>query len=404
MLFKIAWRNIWRNRYRSLVVLGSIVVGIWALISALGFMNGFIVNYMADIINHDVSNVQIHHPDFKTDLELKYHIENGLEKAREIGEWDGVEAVTTRILVNGMISSPRKASGVQIRGVDLVNEASVTRLDSLIGEGTYFEGISRNPILIGRKLAEELGVKVRSKVVLTFTDSHQNLTSAAFRVAGIVHSASLNLSQGYAFVMQEDLDRLLDMGGEVHEIAVLTESQFDESQLVARYREIFPDDLAETWKEIAPELAIMQDMYENMLYVLITIIMIALAFGIVNTMLMAVLERIRELGMLMAVGMTKMRVFTMVLLETIFLGILGAPIGLLLGRLTIGYYTIHGVDLSEYSQGLESFGYDSILFPFVDTASYFQVTIAVIITAFIGAIYPAWKAVKLRPVEALHSI
>ena len=132
--------------------------------------------------------------------------------------------------------------------------------------------------------------------------------------------------------------------------------------------------------------------------------MIALVFGILNTMLMAVLERFKELGMLMAVGMARIKVFGMVLLETIFIGILGAPIGLLLGWSTMFYYTQVGIDLSAYSEGLESFGYSSILYPYIENSTYWTIAVAVIITAFVGAIYPAWKAVKLKPVEALHKI
>ena len=166
------------------MVLGSIVVGIWALVSAVGFMNGFIVGYMADIINHDISSIQIHNPEFKKDKEVKYVIVDGEQKVQTIEGWAGVKAATSRVLVNGMIASPKKASGVQIRGIDPAEESQVTQLDSLIGEGTYFEGIKRNPILIGKKLAEKLGVGVKSKVVLTFTDANLNLTSAAFRIAG----------------------------------------------------------------------------------------------------------------------------------------------------------------------------------------------------------------------------
>ena len=403
MLIKIAWRNIWRSRGRSLVVLGSIVVGIWALVTAVGFMNGFIVGYMADIINHDISNIQIHNPEFKKDKEVNYIITNAEAKIDKLNSWPGVKAATSRVLVNGMIASPKKASGVQIRGIKPKEEAKVTQLDSLIGDGAYFEGIKRNPILIGKKLAEKLGVKVKSKVVLTFTDSHQNLTSAAFRVAGIIESSSLNLNEGYAFVLQSDLTRLLGVQ-DAHEIAILTDPQVDESVIVTKYQSEYPGDLAETWKEIAPELALIQEMYSSMLYVLITIVMIALVFGILNTMLMAVLERFKELGMLMAVGMARIKVFGMVLLETIFIGILGAPIGLLLGWLTMFYYTQVGIDLSAYSEGLESFGYSSILYPYIENSTYWTIAVAVIITAFIGAVYPAWKAVKLKPVEAIHKI
>lgn len=404
MLLKIAWRNVWRSRGRSLVVMGSIIVGIWALIFGTGFMNGFLVGYMANIINNDISNVQIHHKDFKTDYDVNLFIEKGEEKAKELKSIPGVKDVTTRMIVNGMIASPKKASGIQIRGIDLEQEARVTHLDSMITEGAYFEGIRKNPIVIGSKLAETLKVKVRSKVVLTFNDANGNITAAAFRIAGIVSSSSLSISEGYAFVRQQDLGRVLGMEGKVHEIAAITDPLIDESSVVEAYSAKYPNDLAESWREISPELAYMEEMYSSMLYVLMGIIMVALVFGIVNTMLMAVLERFRELGMLMAVGMTRIRVFLMVMLETLYLGIIGAPFGLLLGWLTISYYARVGVDMSNYAEGLESFGYSSILYPYVQGSVYPQIVIAVLITAFIGAIYPAWKAVKLKPVEALHSI
>lgn len=404
MLLKIAWKNVWRSRGRSFVVIGSIVVGIWALLFGTGFMNGFLVGYMANIINNDISNIQVHNPEFKKDYDVKYFIKDGKKKAETIRTWTGVHGATTRTIVSGMISSPKKAAGVQIRGIDLKNESIVTHLDSMVAEGTYFEGIKRNPIIIGSKLAENLKVKVRSKVVLTFNDGDGNITAGAFRVVGIVKSSSLAISERYAYVRQGDLTRLLGIGDKVHEIAVVTDPKIEESTIVDKYKATFNGDLVQTWKETAPELAVMNEMYSSMLYVLMAIIMIALVFGIVNTMLMAVLERVRELGMLMAVGMNKLRVYVMILVETVFLGLVGAPIGLFIGWLTIHYYASHGVDLSQYSKGLEAFGYSSILYPYLDNSVYAIVTVGVVITAVIGALYPAWKAIKLRPVEALHKL
>jgi len=404
MILKIAWKNVWRSKGRSLVVIGSIVVGISALLFGNGFMNGFMVGYMSDAINFDISDIQIHNPEYKVDFDIKYHIQDGKAKAEEIANWEGVKASTTRTIVNGMIASSRKASGIQIRGIDLVNEAKVTRLDSIISEGEYFDGIKRNPVIIGEKLARELKVKVRSKVVLTFNDGNGDITAAAFRIVGIVKSSNRKINGGYAFVKQSDLFKILEIGQEVHEIAILKEDLTDENMLLSKYMEKYPGDLAETWREIAPELAFMQDMYGNVLFILLAIIMTALAFGIVNTMLMAVLERMREIGMLMAIGMSKARVFVMVMVETIYLSIIGAPIGLFVGYLIVGYYANKGVDLTEYSEGLEAFGYASILYPYLEPDVYWIVTIGVIITAIIGAIYPAWKAIKLNPVEALHKI
>jgi len=404
MILKIAWKNVWRSRGRSLVVIGSIVVGIWALLFGTGFMNGFMVSYMADIINHDISNLQIHDPEFKKDYDIKFYISEGIEKAGDVRAWPGVKGATTRTIANGMIASSRKATGVQIRGIDVQNEAVVTQLDSLISEGAYFEGIKKNPVVIGEKLAETLKVKIRSKIVLTFNDGNSDITAAAFRVVGIVKSSSLKINGQYAFVRQADLLKILAIGDQIHEIAVVTDSRIDEAVLVNNYNEKYPGDLAESWREIAPELALVQELYSQMLYILLVIIMAALVFGIINTMLMAVLERMRELGMLMAIGMNKLRVFVMILVETIYLSLVGAPLGLLVGWLTMRYYENAGVDLTNYSEGLEAWGYSSILYPYLEANAYIVVTIGVVITAFVGAIYPAWKAVKLNPVDALHKI
>lgn len=404
MILVLSWKNIWRSKLRSLVVISSIVVGVWAMIFGTGFMNGFIVSYMANAINHDISHIQIHHPEFKKDQELNFSVPEGLEKADKIRSWEGVAGATTRTLVTGMISSPRKASGVQIRGIDVENEAIVTGLDSLIGEGAYFEGIRRNPVVIGKKLAEKLQVSVRSKVVITFNDANGVLTQASCRVAGILNSSSLNLSEGYVFIRQEDLNGLLSLGNEIHEIAVLLEPQVQLESITDQYKGEYTKDLIESWKEIAPQLSFLQEIYGNMLYVLMGIILTALVFGIVNTMLMAVLERMKELGMLMAVGMTKIRVFFMIMIETIYLGMVGAPLGLFLGWLTVTRLNLSGVDLTTWSEGLESFGYESILYPYVTNEVYLVVTIGVFATAFIAAIYPALKAIRLKPVEALHKI
>lgn len=404
MLIKIAWRNIWRNRTRSLVVIGSIVVGVWAILAGTAFMNGFMVSYSADMIEHDISNVQIHNPDFKTDFDINYSINNSEEKVDMISNWEGVLGASSRIISNGMISSPQKAGGVQIRGIDPEKEAIVTGLDSMIIEGAYFEGVKRNPIIIGSKMAKNLKVNVRSKVVLTFTDSNGDVTAGAFRVVGIIKSSSISINELYAFVRKDDISSLLGINREAHEIAVLIDKQYDENIIVSKYKEEYPNDLVETWREIAPELQFMQEMYSSMLYVLMAIIMTALVFGIVNTMLMAVLERTKELGILMAVGMNRIRVFFMIVLETIFISFIGSPIGLLVGAINIYMYSDKGVDLSNYSEGLEAFGYSSFLYPYLEPKVYIIVTIAVFITAIIASLYPAYKAIRLKPVEAIHSI
>ena len=403
MLTQIAWRNIWRSKGRSSVVIGSMVIGIWAMAFGGGFMRSFLISYIATSIKHETSNGQIHNPEFKKDFNIQYTIENPGEILSQIKNWKGVDKVTSRSIVNGMISSARQATGVKIVGVNPSSEAQVTELDSIVSEGEYFPDIS-NPVLIGEKLAEKLQVKVKSKVVLTFQDISGSITAARFRVAGILHSTSISINESSAFVLQSDLNRLLNIGDVAHEIAYTTISDSDDDAIATQLKSKFPDYAVESWRELSPALVFMEQWMAASLKVLIIIIMSALAFGIINTMLMAVLERIHELGMLMALGMKKGRVFIMVMLETIFLSTIGGPLGLLAGYGTIFWLAQRGIDLTDYSEGLEAIGYESVLYPVLNPLDYFQIVVGVLITAILASIYPAWKAISVKPVEALHHI
>lgn len=403
MLTKIAWRNVWRHKARSGVVIGSIVVGIWALAFGGGFMQSFMIGYIQQSIRHETSNGQIHHPDFSKDQDITFTIHDVEKIVRYLKQQKEVKSICERSIVNGMISSSRQATGVKIVGVDPAEEAEVTQLDSLIAAGEYFDHVL-HPVLIGEKLAEKLKVKVKSKVVLTFQDAHGNITAGQFRVAGILHAASLVINETSAFVDREHLNELLGIPEAVHEIAFTTNAGTDDKVFADQLTKAFPNEKTEYWGDLSPTLVFMQQWMGATLKILIVIIMTALAFGIINTMLMAVLERVRELGVLMALGMKRSRVFFMIMIETIFLSTVGGPLGLLVGYATISYLGDRGIDLSDYSKGLEAIGYENILYPRLGAQDYLQIVAGVLITALLASIYPAWKAIQYDPVEAIHSL
>lgn len=400
----IAWKNVWRNRGRSLVVVGAIIVGLWTLIFCKGFMNSFLESYMNDAIKYDVSHMQIHRPEFKKDFEIRYTLDQADEMVAFLEKESEVKAFSRRSMANGMIASARKSGGIQVYGIYPEEEARLTELDSLVTDGAYFEGIKRNPILIGKKLADQMKVKVRSKIVFTTQDKDGEIVALAFRIVGLIEGNSPKLNEFSAYVRMEDLNPLLGIGDQYHQIAVIMDPDEGVDALAATINGQFPSNLAESWRILAPELEYMIEMYDSFLWILMLVIMVALIFGIINTMLMAVLERIKELGMLMAIGMNKKKVFSMVMMETIFLALVACPLGLAAGYFTIAYFAQAGLDLSAYSEGLESFGTASILYPSVEGIVYVQLTLGVVVTALVGALYPAWKAIRLEPVEALHKI
>jgi len=154
---------------------------------------------------------------------------------------------------------------------------------------------------------------------------------------------------------------------------------------------------------LMPDMQMMNKSMDLSMYIIVGIILAALGFGIVNTMLMVVLERIKEIGMLMAVGMNKLRIFLMIMLETVLLSLTGGVTGIALALLLVKITSNTGINLSFYSQGLEAYGFDSVIFPKIDISIILQITLLVIFVGIIASIYPARKALKLNPAEALRS-
>lgn len=405
MLGLIAWKNIWRNKVRSLIVITSIVLGIWAGTFIMSFSWGMTSQYVNLAIKQEISHIQLHNPAYKKDKNIKFLIPAATEQLQAIEKLPQVKAATARTIVNGMASSATTGIGVNIEGVDPAAESAVTGMNTNIVEGDYFASTKRNPLVIGQKLADKLKVKLGNKVVLTFQDESGNITAGAFKVTGIFKTRNSTYDELNVFTRKEDVNRLLGVeDGDAHEIAVLLKDNNDLPKALKSLKAEYPKLQVESWEEIAPDLKFVIGSFEQTMYLFIAIILLALTFGIVNIMLMAVLERVRELGMLMAIGMNKPRIFVMIMLETFFLSLIAGPLGLLLAYLSVHYFGIHGIDLSAFSQGLEAYGMDSIVHTGLPANLYFEILAMVFVASVLAAIYPSIKAIKLKPVEAIRKI
>ena len=404
MLLKIAWRNIWRNRLRSGVVITSIILGIWSGLFVIALSAGLNEQRKVSVIENSISHLQYHHPQFLDDRNSKFVIPEVNEIVSQLENDTTVKSYTLRTLVNGMASSARGGNGVLINGVDASKEQRVTTIADHLTNGEFLPEEGRYPVVIGAGLAEKMNVRLRSKVVLTFQDRNSEIVAGAFRVSGIFKTVSSKYDEMNIFVRRSDMEELLQTDNGVNEIAVLMNNFDDIPPFVNLQRALFPDLTIEPWNEIAPELGYADEMMEIFLYLFLGILLAALAFGVVNTMLMAVLERKRELGMLMSVGMNKWRIFSMITFETISIALAGGPLGILLAYITIHYFQSVGLDLSMWAQGLENFGIDTVVYPHLETQYYWSLAIMVIVMAILASIYPARKALSMNPAEAVRAI
>ncbi len=403
MIFNISWKNIWRNKLRSGVVIGAMILGVWALLFLFAFSDSITNNMVGNSIKYDYSHIQLHNPAYKNDPTFSNSLDDSEATDKVLAGVAEVSAFSERLIVSGMLGSANATQGAMIYGIEPENEAKVTYLKDQLIEGTYFTEIKRNPIVISVVMAKKLKVKLGSKVVLTFQDSRNNITAASFRIEGLIKAKSPRINEGVVFVRKGDLAQLTNWE-KPQEVGLVIQNIQEVDAVKRALRDALPKLEVSSYKDLAPDLEVMTQQTKVSKTVLMVIIMMALVFGIINTMLMAVLERTKEIGMLMAIGMQRFRVFTMIMIETILISMAGAPLGMLMGYLTILYFSSHGFDFSAYAASLEQYGIDSIIYLSLDTSNYFMLAFTVVITAVLGAIYPARKAIKLKPVEALRKL
>jgi ABC-type lipoprotein release transport system permease subunit len=402
MLLKIAWRNIWRHKTRSIVILVAVAIGLWAGIFLMAFYNGMVEQRIRSAIETEISHIQVHHPDFRKDHDLKYALPNGQGIVQALKQESSIKTVSGRLIIYGMAASAAGSAGVNINGVMPETEAALTQLPGKILSGNYFSGKAKNEILIGEKLAKKLKLQLQSKTILTFTDINGNIASGAFRIAGIYKTVNTPYDESNVFVRAEDAGQLAGMPGELNEIALLLNEDNDADIVAERLSKKFPSFEILTWMDISPEMQLLVTAMDQMMLFYMGIILLALAFGIINTMLMSVLERTREIGMLLSLGMNRLRIFGMILLETVFLVMAGFPAGLIPAFITIMYTRNKGINLAVFSDTFSSFGYSNVVFPSLTIAQFGMVLVMVVITALLSALFPARRALKLKPAEAIR--
>jgi ABC-type lipoprotein release transport system permease subunit len=403
MILALAWKNIWRNKKRSLIITIAISFGLWGGLFSGAIMMGMVESVVETAINRDLSHIQIHKMNYDKDKKIVDYIPGSRHVLENIKKIDGIKAVSGRTLINGMVSSPTSSFGTKIIGINPEDAKKVTDIHQSLVEGKYFGEKYRNQIIVGKKLTERLNLKNRSKVVLSFQNLEGEITYIACRIVGIYKTASTLFDESNVYVQQNDLFRILNSEPVFHEIAIRVDNTEQITPVAGLIKSKYESLEIKTWLQLAPEVAFLSETTEIYTYVFVAIILLALLFGITNTMLMSVVDRIREFGVLLAIGMKKGRVFVMIVLETLLLSFTGGIVGTLISVISIAYFGGTGMDLSAIAASLESFGASTMLYPFLPIAMYVILTIMIIIAANIAALLPAWKAIHLVPSEAIRT-
>ncbi|BDX37512.1 ABC transporter permease [Tenuifilaceae bacterium CYCD] len=245
--------------------------------------------------------------------------------------------------------------------------------------------------------------RLNSSLILTLQTPQGELHNQLFKVRGIYKTTNTSFDARFAYVHRNVLAATAGLDeSQVHEVAIISSGMEEAKALSSQLSKNLKDLTVQNWSEVSPEIAMYAEFGDFMGLIYVSIILFALAFGIVNTMMMSVLERIRELGMLMAIGMNKIRVFGMIMVESIMLSITGGAVGMILSAGILAILSRTGIDFSMWAEGFEALGYASVIYPDASVQDYVLITILVILTGMIASLWPARRALKLKTVEALR--
>lgn len=404
-LLSISWRNIWRNKVRSSVVIVAMTIGMFAAIFSSALATGMIIDKVREGIQVETSYIQIHAPSFREDLDPVLTFPWTAKERKDLEGVDGIAGITSRYKLTAMASTPETGRGVQLLGVDPIKESETTSIAGMIEQGDWFKNSKkRNRIVVGKKLAEKLKLKLKSKVVISFQDIHGDIVGAAFRVVGIYNTTDSRFEEQYVYVRQKDIARIGSFSpSKIHEVAIHIDDSERLEEIQAKVEQMFPNQEVMNWKKITPELGYSMEVSSFYMFIFVIVVLVALGFGIVNTMMMVVMERVREFGILMAIGMQRIRIFWMIIFESIWLCITGGLLGILLASTTI-LLTQNGIDISSYySEGFEAMGYSTIIRPHVELFDLIIIVMLVVLTGILSAIIPAKKALKNNPCESIRT-
>ena len=402
MHLQISWRNVWRNPKRTALILIAVIIGAWAMLFFAALSRGTMESMLANSLDTLTGHIQIQKPEYRDDPVVYNRIDDP-EPLWPILERELPPGTTwvKRIEVNGVASNARNAEGVTIVGIEPDKEKAVSFYGDNIVEGRMLNHDDAYGIVIGKALLDAFETKLGRKIVLMTQGADEKTSSRAFKIRGVYRAELKATEKRFVFITLPAARTLLGVTNAVTNVCIKLHDRDAVDVVADAIRKELPTGLTSlTWGQMLPLLTGYIEMFDSFMLLWYLVIFVAMAFGLINTMLMAVLERTREFGLLKALGMKPLWIVRGVLTECLILLSIGLTIGNLLGFLSIQAFS-RGIDLSFLAEGAEYFGMGNIIVPFLILKDIISVNAVILVLGLIVCLYPALKAGRITPVEAM---
>lgn len=412
MDFQIGWRNLWRNPRRTIIILTAIIIGIGSMIVLSALMRGMIDGMVDNAIHNLVGHIRIEDPDYRVDPSITRKIDRPQQLLARLAPLLPVDVrVVRRIKVDGMLSTSREHLGVVVVGIVPEDETGVSFIGRPVHRGRMIEKDEHNGIVVGQALLERIGAEVGRKVVLVSQNQQSDNVSKAFRIRGVYRTELSETEKGFVFVSLPVLQEMLGAGEGVTEIALHKDlgASADESgstELAAALNTKLQGSgyQARGWREMLPAISAYLEMFNSYMLIWFVVVFVAMGFGLVNTMLMAVYERMREFGLQRALGMRSSRIIGMVMAEILLLLLFGAVIANCLAVVLINVALRDGIDLSQFTEGTAMWGISRVIEPVLSTWDICAANGVVLVLGLLVGVYPAVRASRFTPMETMRHL
>jgi ABC-type lipoprotein release transport system permease subunit len=409
---KLAWRNMWRNGRRSLIATVAIILSMILLVFFQAFMDGMDQSIYGNTVRLYGGNVLIHAPGYReksTRLPL-YPVEDAEAILAAIEGQPNVLAASRRINTGGLVSNRSASHAVNITAVEPAIEGPISLVAENMVDGRYLTPDDGENVVIGKALAEHLGVGVGDRISLLGRRKDDSMRQSSMTVVGIFDLGLGEAEKGLIFINLPAAQQLYNLRDQVTEVAVVMEKLGEEDALIDVLAPQFPNHEVDSIYTLRPEFGDALDIDRTIGILLGGILLLMGAIGILNLMLMAVFERTREMGVLAAMGMKNRNIMGLFVLEGAMIGLVGAVVGCAISWLLVVWLSSTGIDFSEvYGSDLGEFGelyalMGTVLYPAISASTIFIYGIAAVIISALAALLPAWQAAQREPAESLHYV
>ncbi len=403
----LSWRNIWRHRRRSIVVISSIGLGIFGMLLSMAFTNSLGAQMIDNTISTSIGHIAVHAKGFQDNGKLEFNFNPDKTIIKNVASVSS--AYAPKIKIQGMVRSSETARGVMIIGIDPEREKTVSKIHEYTSSkdgSRYLDDPSENSILISKSMAKKLDLVIGDKLVLMLQDRKNEISGEGLVVKGVFESPFETIDKFVVFVGIKKLQKITGLGNNISEITIL----LNDKNIVDPVKKSIVSGIGNpgleilTWKEMAPDVVNAVKLFDQMMYIFFMIIFVTVIFSVANILIMSIMERFHEIGVMKSIGTSPSRIFFMIMFEAFNLCLAGLAFGMTASVIFIGIMSVNGLDLSMFADSMRVYGSGSILYPYLKTMDIVISFMIILITAVTAALYPAVKAARIKPLEALNFI